>query len=175
MAPQSQNSAPAGSVRPCAADWNTVTNQKNKKHHNASKDVQQTTDACIEVASSPLEIQEYLQAFARKQQWSITEEHETEDSWVFARDLNREEFLKATKKTAPADKVDWTGGSVMVHINTFQLSGGFSRTIVRAEFRGYGQSKDQFAMQREYWTLESNGSLETALTNILADHFASKH
>ena len=172
---QSQNSAPTGSARPCAADWNTVTNQKNKRHHNASKDAQQETDACVELTSSPLEIQEYLQAFSRKQQWPITEEHVTEDSWVFSRELDREELLKVTKKTSLVDKVDWTGGSAVVHINTAQLSGGFARTIVRAEFRGYGQSKDQFAMQREYWSLESNGSLEAALTTILTDHLASRH
>ena len=171
---QPQNPLSTGSARPCAAGWDSVTNQKNKRHHNAGKDAQQTTDACVELASSTLEIQEYLQALARKQQWPITEEHVTEDSWVFSRELSPEEFLKATKKTALVDKVDWTGGSAVIHINTVQLSGGFARTIVQAEFRGYGQSKDQFAMQREYWSLDSNGSLETALTTILADHFASK-
>jgi hypothetical protein len=172
---QPQHPLSTGSARPCAAGWDSVTSEKNKRHHNAGKDAQQATDACVELASSPLEIQEYLQAFARKQQWPITEEHVTEDSWVFSRELSPEEFLKATKKTSLVDKVDWTGGSAVIHINTVQLSGGFARTIVQAEFRGYGQSKDQFAMQREYWSLDSNGSLETALTTILADHFASKH
>jgi hypothetical protein len=156
----------------CSIEQDSAVSHKKKSPQNASDEAREETFACIELAVSPLDIQEYLQAVVRKQPWRIFDEHLTEDSWVFSRDLNRDELLHATKRNAVADKVDWTKGVVFIHVNTNQLRDGIARTIIRAEFRGYGQSSDHFAVQREYWKLESNLTLENSLVAALADHFA---
>jgi hypothetical protein len=159
----------------CTTEQDGAVGHKKKAPQNASDEARNQAFACVELAFSPLDIQEYLQAIVRKQPWKIFDEHLTEDSWVFSRELNRDELLRATKRNSVADKVDWTKGVAFIHVNTNQLRDGIARTTIRAEFRGYGQSSDHFAVQREYWNLESNLALENLLVSALADHFAPPH
>ena len=167
-----QNIVASVAARSCAEGWDSSGPEAKKKRPKHAKEEQQNkARACIELAFPPLEIQEYLQSYARSQQWKISKERVTEDSWTISRELSKEELLEATKRNTNTARIDWTGGIVLVHISTVQVEDGFARTMIRASFRGYGQNGDQFAQQREYWELESNNNFETSITAALQTHF----
>src|ERR1700687_4677416 len=48
--------------------------------------------AWIQGKGEPIEVQDFLQAFARDQQWRSGEHHASEDTWSFVRYLNVEEL-----------------------------------------------------------------------------------
>jgi hypothetical protein len=159
-------------ARPCATGWDTTGPEAKKKQpKNAKEDTQKKTAACIELAFSPLQIQEYLQSYVRSQQWQIGEEHLTEDSWSFTRELSKDELLRFTNKNEKLPRVNWSGGAALVQVSTVQVAEGFARTVIRASFRGYGLNADRFAQPREHWELESNSNLETSIRSALEAHF----
>jgi hypothetical protein len=159
-------------ARPCAEGWDrNGPEAKKKRPKNTKDDAQKKTAGCVELAFPQLEIQEYLQYYVRSQQWKIGEEHLTEDSWSFSRELSKDELLSFTNKNANLTRVNWSGGEVQVQISTVQVAEGFARTVIHASFRGYGENADQFAQQREYWKLESNNNLETSIRSVLEAHF----
>ena len=161
-------------VRPCADSWNDSRSKMKKTKPKSSKEkTLRETGACIELAFSALETQEYLQSYARTQQWKISEERITEDTWTFSMEIDKDQLLRDTTEDSKNKKVEWTGGSVRVYVDTTQLSDGYARTIVRASFRGYGRSADQFAMQKEYWELDSNNNFENSIVSALRSHFTT--
>jgi len=167
-----QNTGASEVARPCAEGWDSTgpgTKKKPPKHGKGGP--QNKAGACIELSFPPLEIQEYLQSYARSQQWKISQEQVTEDSWTITRELSKEELLGATKRNSGMTRVTWKAGVVHLHISTAQVAEGYARTLIRASFRGYGQNADQFALPREYWDLESNNNLETSITSALEAHF----
>lgn len=169
-----QSSAAKPAVRPCADSWNEPSSNKKKTRPKPSaKNMHQETGACIEAAYSTLEIQEYLQSYARTQQWKISGEQMTEDSWTFSLELDKDELLRDTTQDSRNKRVEWTGGTVRVRVNSAQLPDGYSRTIVRASFRGYGRGIDQLAVQKEYWELDSNGNFENSIVSAVRSHFAA--
>jgi len=97
----------------------------------------------------------------------------TEDSWTFSLELGREELLRNTTEDSKKKRVEWDAGTVRVHVNSARLPDGYTRTIIRASFRGYGRSEDQFAMKQEYWELESNNNFENSLVSALQTHFGA--
>jgi len=169
-----QSTAAKPVVRPCADSWSDSGSQAKKRRPKSStKKGHQETGACIELAFSTLEIQEYLQSYARTQQWKISESGLTEDSWTFSLELDKDELLRDTTEDSNKKRVEWTGGTVRVHVNTVQLPDGYSRTIVRGSFRGYGRSVDQFAIQKEYWELDSNNNFENSIVSVVRTHFTA--
>jgi hypothetical protein len=169
-----QSTSARAVTRACAEGWDgTGPKTKKKLRKHAKEDPQVKGAACIELAFSPLEIQEYLQSYVRSQQWKFGEEHLTEDSWTFSRELGKDELLSFTNKNANLARVNWSGGTALVQVSTVQVAEGFARTVIRASFRGYGQNADQFAQQREYWELESSNNLETSIRSALEAHFKS--
>ena len=167
-----QNTGASVVARPCAEGWDSAgPGIKKKPPKHARGEPQNKAGACIELSFPPLEIQEYLQSYARSQQWKISQEQVTEDSWTISRKLSKEELLGATKRNSGMARVTWTAGVVHLHISTAQIAEGYARTLIRASFRGYGQNADQFALPREYWDLESNSNLETSITSALEAHF----
>lgn len=169
-----QSPTPKPVVRPCADSWNnSVGNRKKNRPKSSRKGAQPQSGACVELVSSTLEIQEYLQSYARAQQWKITADQMNEDSWTFSLEIEKDELLRDTTDDSRKKRVEWTVGAVRVHVNTAQLSDGYARTIVRASFRGYGRPADQFAMEREYWDLDSNNNFENAVVFALRTHFAA--
>jgi hypothetical protein len=172
VAAPNQSTPPSAAARPCEEGWDSVGAHAKKRRPKKAKGIPQNkTAACIELTVPQLEIQEYLQSYVRSQEWKIGEEHLTEDSWTFSRELSKDELLGATSKDTSTAKVKWTGGVAFVHIGTVQVTDGFARTVIRASFRGYGQNADQFAQQREYRELESNGNLESSISSALQAHF----
>jgi len=170
QAQQSPASKPL--VRPCADSWNdSGSNPKKSRPKSSRKETAKDTGACIELDFSTLDIQEYLQSYARAQQWNITGDQMTEDSWMFSRELDKDELLRDITDEAKSKRVEWTGGTVRVHVNTSQLPDGYARTIIRANFRGYGRNLDQFAMHQEYWELDSNNNFENSIVTVLRTHF----
>jgi hypothetical protein len=169
-----QSTAAKPVVKPCADSWSDSGSQA-KKHRpkSSTKKAHQEAGACIELAFSTLEIQEYLQSYARTQQWKVSESAVNEDSWTFSRELDKDELLRDTTEDSNKKRVEWTGGTVRVHVNTVQLPDGYSRTIVRGIFRGYGRSIDQFAIQKEYWELDSNNNLENSIVSVVRTHFTA--
>ena len=167
-----QNTGASDVARPCAEGWDSAGPWAKKKPRKRGKEEPQNKPgACIELSFPPLEIQEYLQSYARSQQWKISQEQVTEDSWTITRALSKEELLGATKRNSGMTRVTWTAGVVHLHISTAQVAEGYARTLIRASFRGYGQNADQFALPREYWDLKSNNNLETSITSALQAHF----
>jgi hypothetical protein len=161
-------------VRPCADSWSdSRLNAKKNRPKNSTKETHRETGACIELAFSTLDIQEYLQSYARTQPWKISDDRVNEDSWTFSMDLDKNELLRDTTEDSRNRRVEWTGGTVRVHLNTTRLPDGYSRTIVRASFRGQGRSADQFAMQKEYWQLDSNNNFENSIVSALRSHFTA--
>jgi hypothetical protein len=163
-----------GTVRPCASSWNApATGAKKQRPKNGPKEVQDAP-ACIEFSASGLDVQEYLQSYSRSQRWTIVEEHVLEDSWNFSLTISKDELLKATKALSSSEKVEWRSGVALVHVNSTPLPDGFTRTVVRARFRGYGEPADKFAPPREYWELESSGSFEASVVSALKAHFKAE-
>jgi hypothetical protein len=156
--------------RPCDRSWNAAPAKKKKKHKG---EVEQpgATASCIEISSSVLDVQEYLQSYVRKQQWKILDEDLNEDSWNFSLALGKDSLVESTQPDADSEKVNWSSGIAAVQVTTTRLPDGFTRTIIRANFRGYGENQDQFAMHREYWDLASNGKLEASFASVLKAHF----
>lgn len=167
-----QTSQSTSAVRPCAVSWNAPS-EPGKKHSKNPVEAQVQTGACIEMSFSVLEIQEYLQAYTRKQEWNISNEQLGEDSWTFARELTKDELLQCTKRTPETETIAWTRGTVSLRVSTVVLADGFTRTVIRTSYRGYGESTDKFAAQKKYWELESNGKLEESLVSALRSHFQS--
>ncbi|HKV63104.1 MAG TPA: hypothetical protein VJO16_14410 [Candidatus Acidoferrum sp.] len=95
----------------------------------------------------------------------------TADSWTFSLELGGDDLLQDTTEDSKKKRVDWDAGTVRVHVNSARLADGYTRTIIRASFRGYGRNEDQFAMKKEYWELESNNNLENSLVSALQAHF----
>jgi hypothetical protein len=129
--------------------------------------------ACLEVRSTALEIQEYLQTYAREEKWNLSGEHVAEDAWTFSRKLEKEELLRYTKNDARTDRVNWTSGVAFIQVNTIELNDGFVRVQVSVRFQGYGQSLDRFAPPKEFWPLKSNATFENQLISVLEKHFKS--
>jgi len=161
-------------VRPCADSWNdSGSNTKKNRPKSSRNQSAKAAGACIELAFSILDIQEHLQSYARAQQWKITGDQMTEDSWTFSLELDKEELLRDITEESKSKRVEWIGGTVRVHVNTAQLSDGYARTIIRANFRGYGRNMDQFATHQEYWELDSNSNFENSIVAVLRTHFAA--
>jgi hypothetical protein len=159
-------------VRPCAASWKAAPTESKKKlpSKNAKQELPVDPGVCIDLAYPQLDIQEFLQARARKEQWKIFEERVSEDTWSFSIELTKEELLRSTNDSKLGGRVEWTKGIALVTVSTFSLPDGFSRTIIRAGFRGYAKTVDQFLVVREYWELESNHSFETTMITALENY-----
>jgi len=161
------------SVRACPDSWKAGVRTRKKSPPTGKKKVAPTqSGACIELAFSPLDIQEYLQSYARQKHWLITDDQLSEDSWTFLLDIDHDELLRDTLPDSSQKGVEWKQGTVRVHINTLVLPDGFARTVIYASFRGYGQNTDQFAAQREYWDLESSDAFENSVVSVLREHFS---
>jgi len=170
--PQQGPTPPKPSARACADSWNQSTAGRKNRTKSKKKEMP-PSGACTELNYTALEIQEYLQSHARDQQWIITGDQLTEDSWTFTLELSKEELVRDTTEDSRGSLVDWAAGTVRVHVNTSRLADGYTRTIVRASFRGYGRSKDQFAPHKEYWDLDSNNNFENAIVAAIKNHFAA--
>jgi hypothetical protein len=164
----------AVAARPCN---NNPAGSNRKKGTNKSRNQKpgdqsgSTASTCMEVHSTALDVQEYLQAQGREEKWNLGDEHVAEDAWTFSRKLERDELVRFTKQDANAERVNWTSGAAFVQVNTLELDDGFVRVQISSRFEGYGQSADQFAPPRESWPLSSNGALENQLISILGKHF----
>jgi hypothetical protein len=165
-----RNSQPASMVtRPCKIIPDASKPSKQAKKNGKKK--LGDADGCLEVRSTTLEIQEYLQAYGREQKWNLSDEHVAEDAWTFSRKLEKDELLRYAKKDANTERVNWTSGVAFVQVQTAELDEGFVRVQVSARFQGYGQSLDRFAPPKEFWPLSSGGFLEKQLISALEMHF----
>jgi hypothetical protein len=161
-------------VRACADSWNdSAFKAKKNRPKKSQKGTYAESGACVELASSALEIQEYLQSYGRTQQWKITADQMNEDSWMFSLEVDKDELLRDTTEDSQKKRVEWAMGVIRVHVNTAQIPDGYARTIVRASFRGYGRPADQFAMEKEYWELDSNNNFENSIVSALRAHFTT--
>lgn len=170
--PAQENPSAKPPVRACS-DWDDAASGSKKKQASGKKKVLPKHEGvCIELAFSPLDIQEYLQSYGREAHWIISSDQLNEDSWTFSLELNREELLRDTLPESGTKGVDWKHGSVRVHIDSVLLPDGYARTLIHASFRGFGRNSDQFAVQKEYWDLESSKVFENSLAEALRNHFS---
>jgi hypothetical protein len=173
-----QGSAPNGSsvdgaARPCKNIASGSKSKVRKKNGKKNRDDEgaDSAGACLEVCSTALEIQEYLQTYGREEKWNLSGEHVGEDAWTFSRKLEKEELSRYTKNDANTDRVNWTSGVAFIQVRTMELKDGFVRVQVSVRFQGYGQSLDRFAPPKEFWPLKSNTTFENQLISILEKHF----
>jgi hypothetical protein len=159
-------------VRSCPDSWADAALTSKKKAAGKKKEVPKESGGCIELAFSPLGLQEYLQSYARKERWIRSADQLTEDSWTFSLEIDKEALLRDTVAESNPKGIEWTHGSIRVHINTLQLTNGYARTTVQCVIRGYGRNTDQFAVQKEYWELESSNAFENSVISALRDHFS---
>jgi len=161
-------------TRPCLnADSGSKSSKEKKKtgKKTLGDTNAETSRSCLEVHSTALEIQEFLQAYGREEKWKSIEEQVAEDAWTFSRKLDKDELLQYTTRDAKSDGVNWTSGMVFVQVRTAEIDAGFVRVQVSARFQGYGQNPDRFAPPKESWPLSSNGGLENHLLSVLEAHF----
>lgn len=164
-------------VRPC----NITPVQKPRKEKDQAKrkgshePTVSSTDACLEVQTTAIDIQEFFQNYVREQKWKIADEHAAENAWTFYRYLEKDELLDAAKGDSSVTRVVWTGGKAFFQIRTTDLDRGFARVSISATFQGYGENPDQFAPPREFWRMNSNGKLEAQLLSALETHFKTLH
>lgn len=168
--------APAG-VRACNAQETDAGGGKKPVNRKKGKGQTETNmgEACVEVHSASLDVQEQLQAFVRKQKWRAGEEEIGESFWSFSMALSKEELLDYATPDPANERVEWRSGKAVVLVKTADLRDGYARTIVTAHFEGFGEPQDTFAMKRESWTLRSNGKLEATLTSALEAHNRAHH
>jgi hypothetical protein len=181
LAKTTQSTAPQGpsvdgAVRPCkniaSGSKSSKARKKNGKK-NRDDEGANSAETCLEMRSTALEIQEYLQTYGREEKWNLSGEHVAEDAWTFSRKLEKEELLRYTKNDANTDRVNWTSGVAFIQVNTIELNDGFVRVQVSVRFQGYGQSLDRFAPPKEFWPLKSNATFENQLISVLEKHFKS--
>jgi hypothetical protein len=161
-------------VRPCKViDSEAAAGKKSTKQQkrNAGQGATSSGTGCLEVRSSTLAVQENLQAFVRGQKWRAGDEEIGESFLSFSVALSKGELLGYTTLDSTTERVQWRSGKAVVLVRTSELSDGYTRTIVRAHFEGFGDSDDSFAMKRASWTLSSNGRLEATLIEALQAHF----
>jgi|SRR5271166_3214656 len=170
-----QNGAAVAAVsRPCSGVPTSAKPSKGaskNKRHKPGDEEADAAGACLEVHSSAVEVQEYLQAQGREEKWTLTEERVAENAWTFSRRLEKDELLRYTKHDASTDGVDWTSGEAFIQVKTQELEEGFVRVQVAARFKGYGQSSDRFAPPKDSWVLNSNTALENQIIAMLEKHF----
>jgi hypothetical protein len=159
-------------VRPCKADQRASRKPAKPKWH--AEAVTDSGSACLEVRSTSLGVQEYLQSFLRQQRWRVSDEDAQESLWSFRVHLTAEELLGYAKPDSTTQRMSWTSGRAVVLVKTADLGDGYTRTIVSAHFEGYGEPDDALATRRTSWALGSNGKLETALINGLRERLRSK-
>jgi hypothetical protein len=166
--------SPAVVARPCK---NIPVDSKRSKSANKNRSQKRgdesgnSTSACIEVHSTAIDVQEYLQAQGREEKWNLSDEHVAEDAWTFSRKLEKDELVRFTKQDASTEHVSLTSGAAFVRVGTVELDDGFVRVQVTARFEGYGQSADRFAPPKESWPLNSNATLENQLISVLRRRF----
>ena len=170
--PEQGNAPVKPVVRSCPDSWADAALGGKKKAASGKKNTRRESGACIELAFPALEIQEYLQSLARKERWVLSADQLTVDSWTFSLEIDKEALLRDTAAEAIPKGIDWTHGSIRVHVNTLQLPDGFARTTVMTRIRGYGRNVDQFATKKEYWELESNNAFENSIISALRDHYS---
>jgi hypothetical protein len=163
------------SIRSCPAGSDQLAKARpsssRKKH--GQRFAPALTDACLEVHSSALVVQERLQKFVRDQSWSVDDERIDENLWTFHRELSPQELLAFAKPEPAAAKVEWRKGRATLLVRTVELDNGFSRTTISAKFDGYGDVDDALATQRSSWSLFSNGQLEANLAAGLRSTYQS--
>jgi hypothetical protein len=170
------NSKREANVRPCTMrESGGLTTKKPVKRKAKSSGSANPGEACLEVRSSSLSLQEELQSFVREQKWRVGDEDIGESFWSFSVVLSKEELLDYAKPDSTSERVQWSGGKAIVSVRTTELNDGYTRATVSGHFEGFGEPGDTLAIQRASWTLISNGKLEAKLTHALQAHFGSPH
>jgi hypothetical protein len=174
--PPSQTPARDSAVRPCGPgnDEPATPSRPGKRNKKGASPAQpDDVTTCLEVRASALEVQERLQQFVRAQRWAITDEDVTETLWNFSFPLDKEDLVSYAKPPVGTDRINWQRGKVVVLVRSVSVTGGYARTTVSAQFRGFGESDDTFATQRSFWTWISNGKLEARFASELRTRFGA--
>jgi len=157
------------STRACAANPLLEPPAKNKAARKPKHPLTaEAAPVCIEVKGESIEVQEFLQAFAREQEWRSGEHHASEDTWSFVRYLNVQELEKYADTKVLLEPVKFSSGKTAVVVRTLDAGGGYVRVQITARFQGEGQSEDKvMAQPGSIWTLASRGVFEEELVAAL--------
>jgi len=161
------------SVRPCKVGEGAPAAKKPAKPKRHPEPRTDLANACLEVRSTSLGVQEHLQSYVRRQRWHVGDEDVTESLWNFSLELTPEDLLNYAKLDSTTQRIDWKSGKASVRVTTAEIGDGYTRTTVSASFEGFGNPEDKFALQRVSWKLASSGRLEAALISALQEHSAA--
>jgi len=115
-----------------------------------------------------MEIQEFLQNTAREQAWRIGENRVSDDTWSFARYLDRDEVEKYADTKVLIEPIQFTSGKAAVTLRTTEIGEGYVRVQIMVHLQGEGKTADKFLGQPEsVWSLNSKGVLEQELVTAL--------
>jgi hypothetical protein len=161
------------STRPCSANPVLAPSAKKKSPRKGKHLLPpEASPACIEVKGEPIEVQEFLQSFAREQQWRVGENHASEDTWSFVRYLNTEELEKYADTKVLLEAVKFSSGKSAVAVRTSDAGNGYVRVQITARFQGEGKSEDKMMAQPgNIWTLASRGVIEQELLSTLQSRY----
>lgn len=176
QAPEAGFANSAVTARPCAV--RTAGPKPHRKSKTKAINVANPAGfalACLEAKDSPLNIQEFFQAYVRVQAWRFAEEKVVTDGWIFARALDKDELLQFAKEGPFAGRVTWSEGKAVIRVSTRELDDGYTHVEISVRLQGFGQNMDRFAPARDSWDLDSTGILEKTLIAALEDHCRSLH
>lgn len=159
-------------TRSCAANPVLVPGAKQKTRKSKHPLPPEPVPACLEIKGQAIEVQEFLQSYAREQQWRTGENHASEDTWSFVRYLNSEELEKFADTNVLIESVKFSSGKAAVVVRTSDAGEGYVRVQVSARFQGEGKSQDQVMAQPvNSWPLASRGAFEQELLTALQSRY----
>jgi hypothetical protein len=170
----SQSDVSNAQVRPCKVSESPQPPKTAPSRHKKPQETKpsDSSSSCLEIHAGVLQVQEYLQAWIRDLHWKLNDENTNENSWDFSTKLSPDDLLKFTKPDRRPNGIEWQSGSVSIQITTSDIDSGYSRTVIRATFRGIGENKDKLATPHDWYPLDSNGSLENSFVEALTKHFS---
>jgi hypothetical protein len=156
-------------TRACSANPVLEPAAKKKATHKPKHELPpEAAPACLEVKGEPIEVQEFLQTFARDQKWRSGEHHASEDTWSFVRYLTAVELEQYADTKVLVEPVKFSSGKAAVVVRTSDAGGGYVRVQITARFQGEGESEDKvMAQPGSIWTLTSRGVFEEELVAAL--------
>jgi hypothetical protein len=159
--------AVGATLRSCSA--NPVLTSASKKAAKSKHPLPaEPPPVCREVAGEAVDLQEFLQAQGRTQDWRMGENRASEDSWSYVRYFGTDELDKYADTASLAGAVKFSGGKAAVIVRTTDIGSGFVRVQVTAHFQGEGKSTDSvLGRPATEWPLASKGILENELFSAI--------
>jgi hypothetical protein len=112
-------------TRECSANPVLASNAKKPPKSRTARP-SEPAPSCLEVKGETIEVQEFLQALGREQQWRIGENHASEGAWSYLRYFDASELNSYAHTSDVKDSVKLTSGRAAVNVRTSEPKGAAS-------------------------------------------------